>query len=231
MIRSRTRVSREAAFTLIELLMVIAVIAILAAILIPTIASVRFSASRTKTKILFSQWASAIEAFRQEYGVYPAFDASAKVNGGASTSAATLHAFHDLLAGRRRDGSALPARTDTTSVVPPPPENQNTRRIAFLNFTSDELFSETEPDAGKRQLLHEAFGNTDIAVLVDRNLDGKIDAADYATLPAVTAPESSSSTLRPLSADFPVSGVRAGVLFYCAPPKASDAAQLILSWK
>ncbi|HYD85248.1 MAG TPA: prepilin-type N-terminal cleavage/methylation domain-containing protein, partial [Opitutus sp.] len=59
------------AFTLIELLTVIAIIAILAAILIPTVSSVRVSANKTKTKVQFSQWAGAIEAFRSEYGYAP----------------------------------------------------------------------------------------------------------------------------------------------------------------
>jgi prepilin-type N-terminal cleavage/methylation domain-containing protein len=61
-------------FTLIELLTVIAVIGILAAILIPTTSSARTAARKAKTRGQFSQWAAAIEAFRQEYGYYPTFE-------------------------------------------------------------------------------------------------------------------------------------------------------------
>jgi prepilin-type N-terminal cleavage/methylation domain-containing protein len=61
------------AFTLIELLTVMAIIGILAAIIIPTVSSVRVSANKAKTKVQFNQWASAIESFRSEYGYYPSF--------------------------------------------------------------------------------------------------------------------------------------------------------------
>ena len=61
---------RPGGFTLIELLVVIAIIGILAAILIPTTSSVRISAKRAKTKVQFSQWAAAMEQFRQDYGYY-----------------------------------------------------------------------------------------------------------------------------------------------------------------
>ena len=64
-------------FTLIELLTVIAIIGILAAILIPSTNSARKSANKAKTRVQFSQWGAAFEAFRQEYGTYPQFAATA----------------------------------------------------------------------------------------------------------------------------------------------------------
>ena len=97
------------AFTLLELLTVIAIITILAAVLVPTLAGARTSANRARTRVQFGQWAMAVEAFRQEYGCYPEFDRSGKVNGGASLTSTEEHRFHDVLAGCRRDGSALPA--------------------------------------------------------------------------------------------------------------------------
>lgn len=62
---------RLSGFTLIELLVVIAIIGSLAAIVIPTVGTVRTSANNAKTKTQFSQWASAMELFKQEYGFYP----------------------------------------------------------------------------------------------------------------------------------------------------------------
>jgi len=80
---SPTCTSPVGGFTLIEVLVVIALIGIFAAILITAASGVRDSASRARGKVQFAQWAAAIEAFRGEYGHYPQFDTSHKVNGGA----------------------------------------------------------------------------------------------------------------------------------------------------
>ncbi|MES1166814.1 MAG: type II secretion system protein [Pseudomonadota bacterium] len=231
----RCRHDRTAtAFTLVELLTVIAIMALLSTILIPTASGARTAAVRTRTRIQFSQWAVAIEAFRQEYGGYPAFAATGKVNGAASVSPGEAHPFHDLLAGRRRDGSALPAARLDAAADPAPPEVQNFRRIPFITFTENDLFPAVGGDDTRSNLLHDGFANTDIAVLVDRNMDGLINAEDYPELPAVSPPGNGSRQLTPADQDFPggsSGGVRAGVLFYCAPPQAVDASQLILSWR
>lgn len=223
-------------FTLIELLTVIAIIGILSAVLMPAVVSVRTSVKRAKTRVQFSQWASALEAFRQEYGYYPSFGPMNKVNGGATTSAGSLHRFHDTLAGKRRDGAPLPAPSDATHADSPPPEYLNVRRIPFLLVTEDDLFPATFSDPARRNLLHDAFENTDIAVLVYRNLDGVINEVDYPEKPMVNPPDDPTAQLGPGVNDFPPGthgsgGIRAGVAFYCAPPKAVDASQLILSWK
>lgn len=221
---------KKNAFTLIELLTVIAIIAILAGILIPTASGARNAANRARTRVQFGQWAMAVEAFRQEYGCYPEFDGTGKVNGGADASESEVHPFHDLLSGRRRDGSALPASGSASSS----PEAQNFRRIPFLAFTEDDLFPGAYDDASHRGLIHDGFENTDIAVLVDRNMDGVINEVDYPVLPRVSPPGNSGLQLSPAGQDFsggPGGGVRAGVLFYSAPPQAADASQLVLSWK
>lgn len=234
--RRRRVGSPELGFTVIELMTVVAIIGILAAVLMPTVASVRVSASRAKTRVQFSQWAGAIEAFRQEYGYYPRFGPTNTVNGGATTAAGERHLFHDTLAGKHRDGAPLPALVEGAAMDPLPPEKQNRRRVQFLSFTEEDLFSATSADAARRNLLHDSFGSTDIAVLVDVNLDGVINDADYPEKPAVSPPDNPAVRLSPGAAEFPAGlgssgGIRAGVLFYSAPPKAVDASQLILSWK
>ncbi len=224
----------ESAFTLVELLTVIAIIALLSAILIPTAAGARTAAAKARTRLQFSQWAIAIEAFRQEYGCYPAFAGNGKVNGAASVSSGEAHPFHDLLAGHRRDGSALPAAGQDSAADPAPPEVQNFRRVPFMTFTENDLFSGDSGDDTTSNFLHDGFGNTDIAVLVDRNLDGVINDVDYPELPAVSPPDNASRQFTPTDQDFPggsSGGVRTGVLFYSAPPHAVDASQLILSWR
>ena len=194
-------------FTLLELLSVLAILGILAALIFPSVGAARRSANRAKTKVQFTQWGTAIESFRGEYGFYPAFDASNLVNGGVTASD---HAFHDILAARKRDGTAL--ASDSAAVL------QNRKLISFHTFTA--------VDFTASGLLRDAFDNTAIAVLVDKDLDGVIRAgADFTTLPEVAG-------LTPSSVDFPATGIRAGVIFYAPASGATAAnAEFIFSWK
>jgi prepilin-type N-terminal cleavage/methylation domain-containing protein len=202
-------------FTLLELLSVIAIIGILAALIFPGVRAARVAANKARTKVQFSQWAAAIEGFKSEYGHYPAFHSSALVNGGATPAAAGDHLFHDLLAGRKRDGAALPAAGLAAM--------QNRKLIGFHSFNEAEF---THAMSSAANLLRDAFENTEIAVLVDRDLDGFIRVgSDYPALPVVNG-------LAPGAADFPAGGIRAAVLFY-APAPGADAAhpEFIFSWK
>jgi prepilin-type N-terminal cleavage/methylation domain-containing protein len=198
---------RRRAFTLLELLSVLAILGILASLIFPSVGAARRSAHRAKIKVQFAQWAAAIESFRGEYGFYPAFDSSNLVNGGVTAAA---HPFHDILAARNRDGTALTAGGAAAL--------QNRKAIAFF------LFSEADLNAAG--LIRDAFDNTSIAVLVDKDLDGVIrPGADFAALPEVGG-------MTPSSADFPAGGVRAGVVFYAPVPGATfGSPEFIFSWK
>jgi prepilin-type N-terminal cleavage/methylation domain-containing protein len=209
------RSNRPSAFTLLELLSVIAIIGVLAALIFPAVRAARVSANKARTKVQFSQWAAAVEGFRGEYGYYPALDPAALVNAGAATALTGDHLFHDILAGRKRDGSPL----SPTS----PAATQNRKHISFHSFSDADFTNASSPIPN---LLRDAFDNTEIAVLVDRNLDGVIRVgSDYPVLPAVGG-------LTPTAADFPATGVRAGVVFY-APAPGADATNpaFIFSWK
>jgi prepilin-type N-terminal cleavage/methylation domain-containing protein len=211
----------RAAFTLLELLAVIAVIGVLASLVFPSISAARKSANRAKTKVQFSQWAAAIESFRSEYGHYPSFDSTNLVNGGATTVISGDHLFHDILAGKKRDGSA-PSTASTSSAG-----YQNRKRITFYSFSDADL---TPADSVYPHLIRDAFDNLSIAVLVDRNLDGKIDGSDYGMFPDVMTADGAS--IRPTATDIPATGVRAGVVFYAPDPNATAAdPTLIFSWK
>jgi prepilin-type N-terminal cleavage/methylation domain-containing protein len=207
-----------AAFTLVELLTVVAIIGLLAALIIPSLSAARAATNRATTRVRFNQWAAAIESFRAEYGCYPQFAASSLVNEGAGASPGSDHLFHDLLAGRHRDGSALAA-----SALPTTAAGQNPKLISFYSFAEAEL-----NPAG---MLQDAFGDSEMVVLVDSDLDGLIKAgADFTALPAVHAPD--GTAMVPTSADFPAVGLRAGVVFYSADPRAKAGNPLfIFSWK
>jgi prepilin-type N-terminal cleavage/methylation domain-containing protein len=191
-------------FTLIELLTVIAIIGVLAAILIPSTAAVRNAAKRARTKVQFSQWATAMELFRQEYGFYPAVD--------AGTGRIDPARFAAALTGRALDGSEIAATGDLAG---------NVRRVAFLRL------AEADFDAS-RTLLADAFGNTEIGVLVDRDGDGRITSADGPAR-AVTGVDGVGRVPDPGDLDLRA-GLRAGVIFYSAGNGASDA-DLVFSWK
>ena len=60
-----------AAFTLLELLVVISIIAVLAGVLLPVSNSVMDSARKTEAKSTESQIVTAVKSFQTDYGVYP----------------------------------------------------------------------------------------------------------------------------------------------------------------
>jgi len=195
----------RAGFTLVELLTVIAIVGLLAGILVPTTAAVRISAKRAKTRVQFSQWALAMDQFRQEYGYYPAVDGgSGRVN-------------PDLFAG------ALTGQTlDGRAVAPSSQLSGNSRLLRFY------CIGESEMNATRSELT-DAFGNTEIAVIYDKNGDGMIGPADGEVL-AVRG-QGGMAAFAPDLKDLNLStGVRAGVIFYSAG-NGMEAGDLVLSWK
>ena len=183
---------RAPAFTLVELLTVLAVIGLLAGILIPTTTTARIGAKRAKTKVQFSQWAAGMEQFRQEYGYYPPID-------GCSGGRVSADYFAGALTGRTFDGSAPASVAHLAG---------NTNAVRFYSIAESDLND-------NRSALADAFGNTDIAVLYDKNGDGLIDGADGELIGV--SPANGGVPLSPPIADVDLNGgVRAGVIFYSA---------------
>jgi prepilin-type N-terminal cleavage/methylation domain-containing protein len=226
-------------FTLIELLTVIAIIGILAAITIPTVAGVRESARKNKSKIQFGQWAQAIRNFKAEYGYLPKFEenmVNGKVTVASTSMAAKDYLFRELLTGQGTDpsGSGLDFQSDEKDAPAGKPQNKK-RRDFKPGFDSDQI---TRQASGDRLdgALKDAFGNVEIAVIVDRNGDGFVNSNDLintSSYPEVTA--LAGGTLKPngdvgieeyiKKADPSERGVRTEVLFY-SPGKGSSSGDI-----
>jgi prepilin-type N-terminal cleavage/methylation domain-containing protein len=226
MMESSPRRLPARAFTLVELLTVVAVLGVLAAFLLPSVGAARAAVQIGRTRLQFAGWMTAFEAHRQEYGRYPTLPGgagAALINAGAGATSAESHWFHDVLAGRHRDGSSLP---DSFA--------GNPWRRRLLRFGGDEFVGTREVAEGLNRenelgLLRDAFGNTSIMVLIDANEDGVIDHADFGELPALLTHD---GRVGPVPAELTSGhGIRAGVAFYSARPNAVSDDALITSWR
>ncbi len=190
-------------FSLIELLTVVAIVGILAAITIPALSGARDSANRAKTKAQFHQWAAAMELYRQEYGFYPNVASNGKVD---------TARFAAELTGRTLTGQPLGL------------DFGNRKGIRFYTLAAEEL-------DGDGLHLVDAYGNTDLAVRIDTNRDGLINSGDGGSWVAVAGlEETADASPVDLPEAVPTSGVRAGVVFYSAG-RGRDENDLVLSWR
>lgn len=195
-------------FTLIELLTVIAIIGILAAILIPTVGAAKNAANKAKTKVQFNQWAVAMGMFKQEYGYYPSIGANNKVS---------PPLFFAALTGKTYSGLAVASNA----------AGGNTKLLSFYSAADSEVTATANGDTADG-LLKDAFGNTDIAMFVDSNGDGVINATDLPALSLQTVVSINDKTLTPVFTTNP--GIRAGVIFYSAG-KGMTATDIVYSWQ
>lgn len=138
------------AFTLIELLTVIAIIGILAGILIPVIGSAQTSALRAKARAQFNGYAMALTEYRNVYGFYPLGLSGTPTQLGSGEF--TSENFRLALTGRDADG-----RVDNRF---------NRRAQPFYSFSSSEFNEEG--------LIVDPFGNPNIFFIVDDNNSGSI---------------------------------------------------------
>jgi prepilin-type N-terminal cleavage/methylation domain-containing protein len=101
------------AFTLVELLVVIGIIAILAGLLLPAISQMHRSAQITGQKADFVTIANALDAYKADFGDYPRNDVLPRWNTGATLSPQTPAPIHLSLAAALM--GAGPQVTQTTS--------------------------------------------------------------------------------------------------------------------
>lgn len=159
-------------FTVLEVLLVVAVIAILIALLIPVAATVRESALRNKTRAQLAQYGIAYEAFRADRGYYPSMGAE-----GAEFNLRENNAvFVETLSGRTLEGN--PAANAYAL-------RANPHRERYHTFTAAEFAPADGPFAGG---IVDAFGNPNIVVVTDRRGDGVVRGDDFQILPPPLRP-------------------------------------------
>jgi prepilin-type N-terminal cleavage/methylation domain-containing protein len=145
------KMNRRKAFTLIELLIVIAIIGIMAGLLLPTVSAALRNVKASNSKNFMVQLASAIEGYKTEYGYYPKF--LLEKNRVNLNEGNNVDYIVKSLTGRDVEGKAL-----STS-----DRNEYNRRIQpFFDF-GDHLVKGGD---GKYKIV-EAFGNPNIYICVD----------------------------------------------------------------
>lgn len=157
-------------FTLVELLMVIAIIGLLASILIPTVATVRENATIAAGKSQLSQYVNAVMQFKNEYGYYP-FARGTKDYVINLSEPTISRAFIEIMSGRD-------AETGSSKGV-----GGNRRRIAFHDFSESEFYV-GDDDLPVFTQLADGFNNFNIYIMIDGNGDGFIDPQPTLSYPA-----------------------------------------------
>ncbi len=149
---------KKNAFTLVELLIVISIIAVMAGLLMPAIAGARSKAKRSTSKTFMVQLAGAIDQFKTEYGYYPEFLAEKeRVNLAEGNNAENLV---KSLTGKNIDGTNL---SDVDR------KKFNRRMRSFFTFDSTVLQKK-----GNAWKIVDPFGNPNIYVCVDKSGAGTI---------------------------------------------------------
>jgi prepilin-type N-terminal cleavage/methylation domain-containing protein len=211
---------KKSGFTIIELLTVVAIIGLLIAILVPTIGAVRNTAKKAKSKVQFSQWTLAMEAFRQEYGYYPDVVESSPGEG--------------LLDTKKFVGEMTGLGIDGTDPV------GNVKKIRFVDFTREELVQTEGQSIVDKDLtltgarIIDGFENTKIFVVLDIIVNINTSDRPYDGQVTVKTTHTVSAGVNPSPGGFsPVTDdriIRSGIVFFSAGSGGS-AADIVKSWE
>ncbi|MCD8283226.1 MAG: type II secretion system GspH family protein [Opitutae bacterium] len=180
--------SKKPGFTLIEILVVIAVIALLAAILVPVVGAAMRKVKETTTKSKFTSWITAIEQYKQTYQYYPILETGRSVGDDE---------HYDLGDGNMSLNfvKALSARDPSTGdkISRSDQKNFNTKAKEFFAFSVEDFTQEDgSVDYGT---LADGFGNRHIHVVMDTDGNKRVVIPSAYTPDDATDAETDSSGL------------------------------------
>ena len=173
--------ARRAAFTLVEMLVVIAIIGILAAMLLPVLVSVRNSANKMKAKTEMSQLVTAITAYDADYSrfpVSPQAQAAASAAGGDFTYGGTF--IGGVVANgysyEANNAEVIAILTDNTQNPVNANHQKNPKQVKYLNATPAP--DNVSPGIGTDGVYRDPWGNPYV-ITMDLNYDGLCKDAFY----------------------------------------------------
>jgi type II secretory pathway pseudopilin PulG len=193
----KKRIKRHG-FTTLELMVVIATIAILASLLIPTFGKVKRSMYMNQSRIQLSRYVFGLNSYYREYGYFPQI-----ISEGASLATEmvlTLDATSSAnliraLSGKETDGASILSAEH----VPLNPSGRD-----FIEFSDDDFYKNTDGTID-RGMLADRFNNKDIHfVIEDRSDTDAVILRDvFSTYPSIQE-KISPSGLRERTAFFTV---------------------------
>lgn len=144
-------------FSLVELLAVIAILGILAALLIPVVGAIQVRARQSQSQALFSQLATACLNYRSDYGHFPLFG---QPRGPGDTAIRFSVAGGNIY----RTLTGFDPQTGQ-SILQTPHAGLNRRGRSYYSFAEGDLEGEHVVDS---------FGNRDIILVLDTDGNGQL---------------------------------------------------------
>jgi len=193
--------SRLSGFTLVELLVVIGIIAILAAVVISGAGSAINAAKRMKTLAAGNQLVTAVQNYYTEYSFYPA-PANTAVDTYYDSKNATAYKWGDMmvaLCGGVDPGNPGAGQYSATPTIP------NTRQISYLSPNRGDLDTTVKPAILKTPFTSSAGATQYYFMAVDTDYDNVLGSpTDGIVIPDFS--KAKANTVLPQS-----QGITAGV--------------------